>query len=382
MAQFDDALAGWEIFHGRNGQVSRAQLNAGLRSRNKEPISERTYSHYRKLRRLGYDDYVSINRLDIRHANEAVFDSADRARYTDTALSSPARLVIPSATGVSVLTGDVGRISEGYATLRVAATEAARSAARAIKYDKGILIFDQVGVERAVEVTEALDRGSQLDLILAFRSLLDVSLVAPRTEMPSASANIRVNLGVEAPLFELVVALHRTFDLFESVRGVLDLAVQGGPGSAPQHWPAPRVKRLAFSNPLELLLISALGIVTVGSLIVKRVSSGVQSGVDAASKVQSFQHAKSEETRRQERHEIEVRSLQLDQLKKSIEVAELIDAAAPSVWQIAGLQLTSPPSAMLERAEGLKNQAVEATAELLAGGTADVSITIESPKEP
>ncbi len=185
MARFEDALTGWEIFLGRSGEVSKNQLNAALSSRGREPISDRTYKHYSKLLRLGYSDYVSINRLDIRHANESIFDDGDRARYSDRETSSPGRLLLPRARDVLTLHGRIGRVSEGYATLRVQRSDDALEAARATKYDKGVLSFDEVGVERAVQVTEALDRGPQIDLVLAFRSLLETDLIP--SAVPSRS---------------------------------------------------------------------------------------------------------------------------------------------------------------------------------------------------
>lgn len=77
MASFEDAAAGWETYRDRDGAVTRSQLNQALRMRGFEPISNRTYAHYNKLLRLGYTEYVSINRLDIRHANDSLFDVTD-----------------------------------------------------------------------------------------------------------------------------------------------------------------------------------------------------------------------------------------------------------------------------------------------------------------
>lgn len=197
MATFEDALTGWEIFFAQSGEVSRSQLNAALTSRGREPISDRTYKHYSKLLRLGYSDYVSINRLDIRHANESIFDDGDRARYSDRELSSPGRLLLPRALDVLTLSGQIGRVSEGYATLRVDKSNDALEAARATKYDRGVLTFDEVEVERAVRVAEALDRGPQIDLILAFRSLLETDLVLPRSPLGLTSTRVIVDLGPE-----------------------------------------------------------------------------------------------------------------------------------------------------------------------------------------
>ena len=134
MATFEDAAAGWEIFRSRAGVVSRTQVNAALSARGRDPISDRTFGHYQKLHRLGYTEYVSINRLDIRHANDSVFDLADRSRYLDRAISNPGRVLIPRGTLLLTLEGTIGRVSEGFATLRVARTDEASNAAKSTKY--------------------------------------------------------------------------------------------------------------------------------------------------------------------------------------------------------------------------------------------------------
>src|SRR5688500_7053391 len=118
MASFEDAALGWTIYRDRGGNVSRTQVNQALRVMGREPISKRTYLHYGKLIRLGYYEYVSINRLDLRHSNESVFDLTDRSRYLDRELRSPGRLVLPTAGGVDTIAGTIGKVSEGFATLQ------------------------------------------------------------------------------------------------------------------------------------------------------------------------------------------------------------------------------------------------------------------------
>lgn len=379
MARFEDALTGWEIYRSRSGQVSKDQLNAALRARGREPISDRTFRHYGKLLRLGYVDYVSINRLDVRHANESTFDDGDRARYADRGLSSPGRLLLPRASDVLTLTGRIGRVSEGYATLRVQRSEDALEAARATKYDKGILVFDEVGIERAVQVVEALDRGDEIDLLLSFRSLLETDLVLPRSPLPLASTLVVVNLGSDAPLARVLSTVRTTFDLFESVRGLVDLSLTNALGEAAPPTPTPRVQRLHFANPLEIVLVGGLAIATVVGLIVERVSGAAASAAQAALQLQDVNQARNEERRREERHRLEMKALQLDNLKKAIELSELLDRINPAIREIAGVEIPQLPPGTEARAEGLKDQAVEAATELSLDSQAEFTISSEVP---
>jgi hypothetical protein len=382
MAQFEDALTGWEIFLARSGGVSRNQLNAALSARGRQPISDRTYKHYRKLLRLGYSDYVSINRLDIRHANESIFDDGDRARYSDREVASPGHLLVPRAHDVLTLTGQIGRVSEGYATLRVQRSNEALEAARATKYDKGVLVFDAVGVERAVEVTEALDRGKDIDLVLAFRSLLETDLILPQSPLELTATRVTINLGPEASLSHVLGAIRTTFDLFESVRGLVDLSLTTALGESAPPTPTPRVQRLEFANPLEVILLGSAAIAGTVTYLITRVSSTVASAAEAASKVQAVGHARSEEQRRDERHRLEMQSLQLDNLKKAVDLSEVLGTMHPAIREITGADVPELPPGQQVRAEGLKDQAVEAATELVLSSREDVEIHDDSPVDP
>src|SRR5690606_34662734 len=76
MARYEDAAAGWTIFREHHGHITLEELNQMLRAQGRRPVAKRTFNHYRKLYRLGYEEYVSINRLDLRHASGSVFDIA------------------------------------------------------------------------------------------------------------------------------------------------------------------------------------------------------------------------------------------------------------------------------------------------------------------
>lgn len=379
MARFEDALTGWEIFLARSGGVSRNQLNAALTARGREPISDRTYKHYGKLLRLGYSDYVSINRLDIRHANESIFDEGDRARYSDREVASPGRLLLPRARDVLTLNGQIGRVSEGYATLRVQRSDDALEAARATKYDKGVLVFDTVGVERAVEVTEALDRGEEIDLVLAFRSLLETDLILPQSPLDLTSTRVVINLGPEASLSHVLGAIRTTFDLFESVRGLVDISLTTALGESAPPTPTPRVQRLEFANPLEVILVGGVAIAGTVAYVVTRVSNAVASAAEAASNVQTVGHQRNEEQRRDERHKLEMQSLQLDNLKKAVDLSDVLGTVHPAIREITGVDMLELPPGQRVRAEGLKDQAVEAATELVLNSQQDVTISDDAP---
>lgn len=140
-------------------------------------------------------------------------------------------------------------------------------------------------MERAVQVTEALDRGPQIDLVLAFRSLLETDLILPQSPLGLTSTRVILNLGPEASLSQVLSAMRTTFDLFESVRGLVDISLTAALGEAAPPTPTPRVQRLEFANPLEVILLGGIAIAGTVGYVVRRISSAVASAAEAASKV-------------------------------------------------------------------------------------------------
>jgi len=316
---------------------------------------------------------VSINRLDIRHANDSVFDLADRSRYLDRAISNPGRVLIPRGTLLLTLEGTIGRVSEGFATLRVARTDEASNAAKSTKYDKAVLVFDQVGVERAVQIVEGVERGDFIDLLLEFRSLLETDILFGTSPFEQSASLLRVDLGTDASLYRLLGAVHTTFDLFESVRAIIDVSAASAVETPPST-PVLRVRHMEFSNPLELLVLGAVGVVVGVAHLVQRVA-------DATAKVQEINHATKAERRLAELHPLEKQSMQLDNLKKAIELAPLLEALNPSISQVLGVEIPRPGSHTLTRLEALKDQAVEAAVELQASSNEPIALTAGDPSD-
>jgi hypothetical protein len=356
MATFEDAATGWGVFRDRHGDVSRTQLNAALRARGHDVISNRTYGHYQKLLRLGYSEYVSINRLDLRHANDSVFDLADRSRYLDRALSNPGRLLVPRGSGLLTLDGTIGRVSEGFATLTVPRSEEVSNAARSTKYNRAVLVFDQVGVERAVQIVEGVERGDLIDLLLEFRSLLETDLIFGVSPFSQATSRLVLDLGADASLYRLLGAFHTTFDLFESVRAFVDVATASAVDSPPAT-PVLRVRHLEFSNPFDVVIYGSVAVILGVTYVLNKVT-------EVTGKIQAVRHAGTAERRRQDLHPIEKQSMQLDNLKKAIEVGGLLETVSTSITQVLGVEIPvlNPQTAV--RLEALKDQAVEAAVEL------------------
>lgn len=80
MASTADAAAGWEIYRDSDFALTLDEINATLQRRGHAPVSLRTYRHYGKLQRYGYERYVPINQLDVKTLRDPFIDQARRGR--------------------------------------------------------------------------------------------------------------------------------------------------------------------------------------------------------------------------------------------------------------------------------------------------------------
>lgn len=65
-ARSEVARLGYKIYQAVTPRPTRQQVNAALADRELEPISDRTFRHYRVMDRNGQDEYLPINEWDIR----------------------------------------------------------------------------------------------------------------------------------------------------------------------------------------------------------------------------------------------------------------------------------------------------------------------------
>lgn len=150
-------------------------------------------------------------------------------------------------------------------------------------------------------------------------------------------------------------------------------------GEAAPPTPTPRVQHLEFANPLEVILLGGIAIAGAVGYVVTRISNAVASAAEAASKVQALGHERNEEQRRSERHQLEMRSLQLDNLKHAVELSDVLERIHPAIREIAGVEIPELSPGQQARAEGLKDQAVEAATELVLSSREDVAISDDEP---
>lgn len=100
-ANFVDGLLGYEYLIEKQGGASHNEVNLFLITENRNPISDRTYRHYRSLLRYGFRSYFPINQFDVSRML-GLHVSPDRRRYdrekvdTEIAISLDGIIWIPA----------------------------------------------------------------------------------------------------------------------------------------------------------------------------------------------------------------------------------------------------------------------------------------------
>jgi len=124
-ALFVDALKGYEIYLKRRGDVTLDGINLELAKIRRNPIAQRTFSHYYKLMKHGFRSYIPINKFDVFQSLGKVQLAADRRRYKRDDVEipvsfsrngtswQPGKLIDKSLVGFGLLTDQKFPVSKG-----------------------------------------------------------------------------------------------------------------------------------------------------------------------------------------------------------------------------------------------------------------------------
>src|SRR2546426_2237780 len=119
-AKARDAQAGWGLYRLSGYLIDLDEINAKLTAAGFNPVAPRTYTHYRKLHRYGYQRYVPINQLDVETLRDPVWGGPLQTRFRPRPASVDVRLLAVGDDGVFALDGQLVQLSEVEGTARVA----------------------------------------------------------------------------------------------------------------------------------------------------------------------------------------------------------------------------------------------------------------------
>lgn len=359
MASYEDAKAGWEIFKAYRFAASREEINRKLTREGFSPISERTFRHYHKLKRYGYDRYVPINQLDVKTLKDPLLDKAVRSRYTSIPDFSD---VIVSFSNFSIhVTGIAVHLSAATITCRFTRPDATNF----LKYlaDKRTLLHQPVLVHfphskksfhAIVESVEALDQEHTI-VQFSFYTLAPIDMMTKqRTALESTQISFRITPTDESIAFvELTHKLYWLFHTLEASRLVSEAILLNTPAGEYFVVPTTRIKSIEMHSPASGVLVAAIpaAVILMG---IATIWLGVR---DEANR----------ETSRKHRHK---RQLTLSEIQAN----ELLSTAADSIKNLAGVhfEISVAPRAI----EVFEQQLLPAANQLFSSNTGTVEIML------
>lgn len=198
MASTADAAAGWEIYRDSDFALTLDEINATLQRRGHAPVSLRTYRHYGKLQRYGYERYVPINQLDVKTLRDPFIDQARRGREHPIQTLTEIELRVLVGDEIRAFSGTAVELSSTEVVVRLVGEEMAQFFSElGSATPAGELLFRTTGelrrgvIERlTLDVDQGLstvrvDLGAQLD----FTELLQPDVL-------SEELRLKIRIGV------------------------------------------------------------------------------------------------------------------------------------------------------------------------------------------
>lgn len=254
-----DARAGYGLYRRVGGELTLDQLNRRLVDSGYGPVSQRMFSHYRRLANAGYTHYISINRFDVANAATPYGDLGASPRYAYTSTGEGVRLLIAKRSKLWAANATVESASEAGALLRFVDPE----------YAAG-LISQKVRAGDAVSL-HLLESGrfvegiiTEMDLVsspplveIRFDELVSLVDLDVGQTGPSTSIGLRVRSSSDdsgATTDQIGRRLHHVFDLIEEFRAILNAISRDNPSIVSYSSPV-IVEQLRVQSPMELVLL-------------------------------------------------------------------------------------------------------------------------------
>jgi hypothetical protein len=273
MAAPENAQTGWSIYKQSDYELTLADINDELTRLKLPPVSARMYSHYRKLHRYGFEQYIPINQLDVRTMEDPVWDRTLRGRYVMRPVEEPVRIYVLDRDVAVVLDAIVEQLSDGEVLLRVIGNEALQTFERVKNVWTIDVAFPATGEVRLAEVLKVtLDpRRTRVTVRATFATVTAAEDVLLATQLVTRRFRVVVGSDPEAPpLARTTQQLFWLFSACEGVRLATSEALRDTDVDGRLSVPSNRVQALRVASPLDAILIAAGPVVVGVSLLISR----------------------------------------------------------------------------------------------------------------
>lgn len=220
-----DMRAGFNIFRQHGGDLSREELNTLLFEAGYGPISNRSFTHYRRLLRSGVERYIAINRFDVARASVPYENSSAKARYRYQPESEGVQVLFAHRSELFQADMVTETVGETGAVLRLVDEEflpGLRSLGPAVGDQVSLRFLESGRVVAGALIDVDLESSPAL-IEVDFESLQRLDLLVEATARPRREGSFRLVAVDERPT-TTDVAGRRVFQFFELLEGLRALA--------------------------------------------------------------------------------------------------------------------------------------------------------------
>ena len=251
----EDTRAGFEIYRSMQKPLDRTQLNIQLRAAGYGPVSERTFGHYSKLVRAGFNRYIAINRFDVARASRAYENASAMARYRYLHTDVGVRVVFVKSNQLFEATGRATQVSDPGAVVSFTSLEIVHGL-RALGPRVGdMLSMSYLDTGRAVNgrVADVFFTAERCTVEVEFAELNSITDLGSFASTPTQSVRFVLHAHTDASHTVDLVGRQIYFflELLEGARALVNRASadSGGGYTAP-----PILRQLRAESPVSMVV--------------------------------------------------------------------------------------------------------------------------------
>jgi hypothetical protein len=256
MARTEYTRAGWEIFKASGFTLTLDEINERLRAVGYGTVRRRSMQHYDKLRRRGFQRYITMNRLDLMDVPDPFQDESIQDRYYFSDANVPTSLVVHRPDATLEVTGVATSLSDAGAEIAVD-DQVQVDALRESPPDSGtpvtVNFLSPPGVAYGhIDFLTAI-RANRVNIQVAFRELTPVQELIGGTALPVQVYDFVVG-GAEGRQLDVVSQdVYWLFQAVESARAIFNELLRGM-STDTLYSPAPTVESLSVASPMKATL--------------------------------------------------------------------------------------------------------------------------------
>jgi len=373
-----DVQAGWGVFRQSGYEASLDEINAVLVRAGFGAVSQRTYTHYRKLHRYGYERYIPINVLDVETHQHPVWGVPLRSRYKSRPTDTEVTLFLVVATEV-LLNLEATSVSVSDAEIEVLLSLHSTQAAEPfVSQLEGLPVLltptaatGDAPIAATIDLAATDPPTGRMALSLSFASLLPRGRLTGTASLPSVRAAVGCgapNVNEPAGLIRNLTALIDALDISRMIADEIISAID--PGGLLDVGPL-RIERVSVASPILVEVLTAtpaLGIFFFYAARMTRLRKGWKEGDVLGGQAKVLES--EAEKRRADAHLTEAQAQYVHALtrRREIETDIIARRSEPEANALVGAVLTLIRDSLPQRLEPtteISNDAIERINELV-----------------